>query len=163
MKATIPKGLPTIGWWMDNEIIPCYHGTFSHKYQSIQEKGLLPGSTGFGYVSPSYHTAATFAIWGLHGIDYHVGRSFSVPLQLYQPNCYCVIHFGIPRDFMQEHAVRRDPREGTYFRPRPPVLEDRKLFESFRGSPEEYYSMSECKFACTVPPEYIVGISFPYT
>lgn len=124
---------------------------------------MLPGRTGFGYVSPGYLTAATFAVWGKEGIDYHIERAFSSPLQIYQPQTYCVVHFGLPRDFILTHAVRRDPNESTYFsRLRPPVLEDRRLFDSFQGHPEEYYRFSECKFACAVPAEYITAVSLPY-
>jgi len=42
MKITIPKGLPKIQWWLDHDVVPCYHGTFSHKYMSIQNQGLIP-------------------------------------------------------------------------------------------------------------------------
>jgi hypothetical protein len=159
VKTTLPKGLPSINWWLDNDIIPAYHGTFSHKYHSIQEQGLLPGSSGLCYVSPSYLTAATFAIWGEHGIDHHIAKAFSGKLQIYHPQTYCVVHFGFPKAFIQKNGIYRTTGQSY----RPPVLADRKLFDSFQGHPEEYYYFAECKFTCPVPAEYITAVSFPYT
>lgn len=163
MKPIIPKGLPPVSWWMDNEVIPCYHGTFATKIMSIQEKGLLPGSSGLCYITPDYSTAATFAIWGEEGIDYHLDRNFQTKLRLHPPNHYAVVHFAIPRDFIQEHGIYRTKPSTLFPNLTPPRLADRGLYDSFSGTDAEYYRDSECKFTCMVPPEYIVGISFPYT
>jgi len=158
-----PKGLPTTGWWLDTEIVPCYHGTFSHKFHSIQDQGLVPGSSGLCYVSPSYLTAATFSVWGEEGIDTHIERAFNGKLQIYRPSTYAVIHFALPRDFIEKNALYRDGTEKSFFsRHKQPRLADRRLYDAFSGTDEEYYDFEEVKFQCVVPPEFISGISFPY-
>lgn len=162
VKIQIPKGLPSTGWWMDNEIIHCYHGTFATKIMSIQEQGLLPGSSGLCYVTPDYCTAATFSLWGEEGIDSHIARNFRGGLRLYPANHYLVVHFAIPRDFIQEHGIYRTEPSTLFPNLTPPRLADRGLYDSFSGSSEKYYQNSECKFTCIVPAEYITGISFPY-
>lgn len=147
---------------MDNNLIPAYHGTFTHKLPSIFEKGLVPGSSGLAYVSPGYSTAATFSLWGAEGIDAHIARHFRGRLQVHPPNHYAVVHFAITRDFIEEHGIYRRGRDRWLPNLAIPKLADRALYDDFTGGDEEYYYMQEVKFACSLPAEWITAVSFPY-
>lgn len=162
MKATIPQGLPATGWWLDNDPIHCYHGTFSPKLPNIFEKGLIPGSSGLCYVSPSYSTAATFSQWGAEGIDAHISRTFRDGLKIYPANHYAVVHFNLPRSFIEQHGIYRRERDRWLPKLKIPKLAERSLYDAFTGSDEEYYYMQEVKFDRPLPAEWITAVSFPY-
>jgi len=139
-------------------IINCY-AISNHQFCGL---GLIPGASGLCYVSPDYETAATFDIWGELGIDHHFSRNFREKLHFRRCDFYVVLHFGIPRAFIEEHGIYR--KEPSTWLPRLtiPVLADKKIYDAFSGSDAEYYAYSECKFACILPASFVTGVSFPY-
>lgn len=158
-----PLSLPSIGWWLDNDPIPLYHGCHTANVSSILEHGLRPSpSTGSTFVSCSWQTAANYSIFGQQGefAVVHQGAKMRVPSAA---DCV-VLHLQLSREFVLSHGAWKKDSEmrfsmGGFTEPR---LEDQELYEEYPGTDSQYYLWTELSFASVIPPDHFTAVSLPY-
>ncbi len=157
-----PPDLPAVNWWLDNEIIPAYHGFSTIHLQSILEHGLLTSeSTGLVYLTPDYGTAARFSLFGSKGVDalakYRTAAYYMPPL-----NSCAVLHIDLPNDFVVSNSYWRKEQGRIFQSQTQPRLENRSLYDNYNGTDSEYYEDQEFYVNRGVSADHFKYISFPY-
>jgi len=148
------KGSPNIGWWADRNTVLFYHGTHHSRLSTILDSGLkaptkgptanwvslaLEPNTAFGYASMGGETA--FRAAGSKAV--HIPASERVVLVIKMPMSF------IKKNMEKEFRGNIDDTRAR--------LTDKSEYESWKGSDQEYYAMTELRFPKVVDPKFILG------
>lgn len=147
----------TTEWWLNRDTIDLYHGTHIKNLDSIRNDGIQSPA----WLTPSLETAKNYCCFAVQGVS-EVWRTHR--LQIPHPRDMIVIHAAVPRDYVLQNSVYdHPPKHINKDWDRHKRRQARKeVFDTFTGTPEQYYLWTECRFDAGLPPEFIREHSYPY-
>lgn len=148
------NGNPKIGWWEDRKEIIFYHGTHKNNLESMLSTGIRAPSSGptAGWVSLALepNTAFGYASMGGESAFRAAGaKAIHIPAE-----DRVVLVLKMPVSYVKSHMEKNFRGNVDRTRNR---LTDKTEYDSWRGSDQEYYALTEIRFPKVVEPKWIIG------
>jgi len=138
----------SVGWWLDNEVMTLYHGTSIDNVDNIISNGLLGTNTHFIHLTFDMNTAYGFSIFK-HGYEESLTN-----FQFNNKNQRCLIELKFNIDDFLYRILDINFSYGTSYS----RLSDRKVYDDFIGTDNEYYKYTEFILTESIEKKYITNI-----